>query len=128
VSALILSVRKGVGVEKTWTLLGSYDEKARTSFFGMALAIYIALETFGKHGNRYQVSMSILVLLSALYIAKKAWSARSIIGVATTLLSLIWIAPIINTSVFYRVDLFFMLTHSALSLLVAAGAFTYLKR
>jgi hypothetical protein len=128
VSALILSVRNGVVVEKSWTLLGSYDEKARTSFFGMALAVYIALETFGKHGNRYQISMCALVILSALYMAKKALAAQSIFGLATSLFSLIWIAPILDKTVFYNVDLFFMFAHSILALLVAAGAFTFLKK
>lgn len=114
-------------MEKSWTLLGRYEKTARTSFFGMALAVYVALETFGKHDYRYPISMCVIVLLSAAYIAKKALKAESIVGVLTVLLSLLWIAPIFNSSFFYSVDLSFMLAHSALSLAVAVGAFSYLK-
>jgi hypothetical protein len=114
-------------VEKSWTLLGQYDSKARTSFFGMALAVYIAMETFGSHQHRYQVTMCVLILLSSAYIAKKAFAAKSILGGATALFGAIWIAPIVNSSVFYSVDLYFMLAHSILSIAVAVGAFSYLK-
>ncbi len=127
-SALILSARIEVAVvEKSWTLLGHFEKTARTSFFGMALAVYVALETFGAHGYRYKISMCALVLLSAIYIAKKALAAQSIVGIATTIFSLIWIAPIVNANIFYTVDIWFMATHSILSLAVAVGAFSYLK-
>jgi hypothetical protein len=127
VSALILSVRIGVGVEKNWTLLGSYDQSARNSFFGMALSVFIAAETFGAHEHRYKILMSILILASAAYIAAKAIPARSIVGVATAAFSLIWILPIFNADIFYSLDIWFMLTHSILAIGVAVGAFTYMK-
>lgn len=115
-------------MEKSWNLLGQYDPKARTSFFGLALAIYLALETFGKHQYRYQVSMCVLILACGAYLAKRALNAHSIVGIATSIFTLIWIFPIFNESLFYSVDLTFMLAHSILSLAVAVGAFTYLKR
>ncbi len=114
-------------MEKSWTLLGQYDAKARTSFFGMALAVYLAIETFGSHNYRYSVTMCVIVLLSSAYLAKKAFLSKSIIGAATALFGLIWIAPIIDSSIFYKVDLSFMLAHSILSIAIAVGAFSYLK-
>lgn len=111
----------------SWSLLGTYEKQARTSFFAMALAIYVAAETFGSHHFRYKILMCLLILISGAYIAYKAARSHSIIGIATSLVSLIWILPIVNEKVFYTVDLSFMLAHSTLSLLVAVGAFTYMK-
>lgn len=127
-SALKLSARiEEVVVEKSWTLLGTYDPQARTSFFGMALAFYIAAETFGSHEHRYKILMCALVLISGAYLARKAVAAHSLVGVATAAFSLVWIVPIFDATVFYSVDLWFMLAHSVLALAVAVGAFSYLK-
>ena len=93
----------------------------------MALSVFIAAETFGSHDHRYKILMSLLVLASAGVIAMKAIPAKSILGLATIAISLIWIIPIFNETFFYSVDLLFMLAHSALALAVAVGAFTYLK-
>jgi hypothetical protein len=114
-------------VEKSWTLLGQYDAKAKNSFFGMALSVFIAAETFGGHDHRYKILMCLLVLISAAFIGLKALKAKSIAGALTVALSLIWVVPLIDASFFYSVDLTFMLAHSALALAVAVGAFSYLK-
>jgi hypothetical protein len=114
-------------VEKKWTLLGHYEKTARTSVFAMALAIYIAAETFGAHQHRYKILMCLLILISAAYISTKALATRSIVGIGTVGFSLIWVLPIVNDNVFYSVDLWFMLAHSILALAVAVGAFTYMK-
>ena len=114
-------------MEKSWTLLGHYDAKAKNSLFGMALAVFIAAETFGGHDHRYKILMCLLILISAAFIGWKALGAQSIVGLLTVALSLIWILPLIDATFFYSVDLTFMLAHSALALAVAVGAFTYLK-
>lgn len=93
----------------------------------MALAVFIAAETFGGHDHRYKILMCLLVLISAVVIARKAFAAKSIVGALTVALSLVWILPIVDATFFYSVDLTFMLAHSALALAVAVGAFTYLK-
>ena len=116
-----------MGVNSSWSLLGTFDRQARNSFFGMALSVFIAAETFGSHGHKYKTLMCVLVLTSAVVIAARALKAKSFLGIATTVFSLIWIAPLFNSSVFYTVDLWFMLAHSILALAVAVGAFTYLK-
>ena len=110
-----------------WTLLGQYDRAAKNSYFGYVLAVLVAMETFNKSGQRYKVWMCALILVSAIYITKKALGANSILGLATTLISIVWIFPIFNSDFFYNIDATFMLLHSALSLSVAVGAFTYLK-
>lgn len=92
----------------------------------MTLAFFIAAETFGNHHQRYSIFFSALIILAGI-IATKSIPAKSILGIVTTAVSLIWIAPIVNGNIFFTVDLFFMATHSALSLLVAVGAFSYLK-
>ncbi|MFM6941243.1 MAG: hypothetical protein ACKOXI_04630 [Candidatus Planktophila sp.] len=114
-------------VGKGWTLLGHYEASAKNSLFGMALAVFIAAETFGTHDHRYKILMSLLVLISAAFIGWKAVGAQSILGLLTVLLSLLWIIPIVDATFFYSVDLTFMLAHSALALAIAVGAFTYLK-
>lgn len=110
-----------------WSLLGQYDRTAKNSYFGYVLAVLVAMETFNKSGQTYKVWMCALVLASAIFIAKKAISAKSLLGIATLLISLFWILPIFNSEFFYNIDATFMLLHSALSLSVAVGAFTYLK-
>lgn len=107
--------------------MGAYDPKAKNSVFGMALSVFIAAETFGGHDHRYKVLMCILVLASAVVIAMKAIPAKSILGVLTVAFSLIWIAPLVDSSVFFSVDFFFMAAHSILALAIAVGAFSYLK-
>ncbi|CAN2225665.1 hypothetical protein MCEMRE196_01366 [Candidatus Nanopelagicaceae bacterium] len=114
-------------MEKSWTLLGHYDPKAKNSFFGMALSVFVAAETFGSHNHKYKYWMCILILASAVFIAKKALSSKSLVGIFTVLISLIWIVPIFDANFFYSLDLAFMLAHSVLALSVAVGAFSYLK-
>jgi len=93
----------------------------------MALSIFIAAETFGSHGHRYKILMCALVLISSIFITKRALAAHSILGIATVIFSLIWILPIFDATFFYSVDAFFMFAHSALALAIAVGAFSYLK-
>lgn len=117
----------GVLVGKSWSLLGRFDPKAKNSVFGMALAVFIAAETFGAHDHPYKVLMSLLVLVSGAFIGAKAFAAQSLVGLLTVALSLLWAVPLADKDFFYSLDLTFMLAHSALALLVAVGAFTYLK-
>ena len=110
-----------------WSLTGSYPREGRNSTFGLVYAVVIASETFVAHPHGYSALMSALVLIAGGFIGRAALKARSILGAVTAALSLLWIAPLINKSIFESVDLTFMLAHSALALLVAVGAFTYLK-
>lgn len=112
---------------KNWTFLGHFDSKSRNSSFGLAFSVIVAAATFQNHAQRYKISMSVLILVAAVFIAKKAWTSNSILGMATVLYSLVWLAPIIHNTVFYTVDGWFMVAHSILALAVAVGAFSYLK-
>lgn len=110
-----------------WSFLGNYDRTLKNSYFGYALSVIIAMQTFNKSGVRYSVWMSALFIASGCYIGMKALRGKSYLGIATTLISLIWIAPIISVDAFYNINLYFMLAHSAYALSVAVGAFSYLK-
>ena len=110
-----------------WSLTGSYPRGGRNSTFGFVYAFVIASETFVAHPKGYSVLMSLLVLIAAAFIARAAIKTRSILGAATSALSLMWIAPFFNKSIFETVDLTFMLAHSALAIAVAVGAYTYLR-
>lgn len=110
-----------------WSLLGDFKKEAKSSFFGMALAVIVAMETFGNHGSRYKVWTCFVFIAAGIYIGFKAREKRSIVGVATGAFSLIWLLPVFQANVFYTVDGWFMLSHSIYSLAVAVGAFTYLK-
>jgi hypothetical protein len=116
-----------VNNSNAWSLLGRFDSAARTSVFGMVLAVVIAFETFSARDARYSVLMSALVLIAGGFVGKKALSAQSLLGIFTAIFCLVWIIPILNPDFFKSVDLTFMLAHSILSLAVAVGAFTYLK-
>ena len=110
-----------------WTLRGKFDPAAKNSTFGYAYAVIIATITFQSHPQRYKVGTCIVILLAGLFIAKKALAAASILGISTAVFSLIWVLPIVDTNIFYHVDGWFMLAHSALAMAVAFGAFSYLK-
>jgi hypothetical protein len=110
-----------------WSLLGRFESAARTSVFGMVLAVIIASETFSHKDASYALWMSAIVLIAGGFIAKKALTSQSLLGLFTAFFSLLWLTPFFNSQFFYSVDAVFMLTHSILSLCVAVGAFTYLK-
>lgn len=110
-----------------WSLTGSYPREGRNSTFGLVYAVVIASETFVAHPHGYSTLMSLLVLIAATFIARAAIKARSILGAATTALSLLWIFPLFDSGFFEKVDLTFMLTHSALAIAAAVGAYTYLR-
>lgn len=110
-----------------WSLLGQYPKGGRNSYFGMALALLVAMETFNSQPARYKIWMCVLILASALIILQKAAKSKAILGIATSLFSLIWLLPIFNSDIFYAIDGWFFAAHSILSLAAAVGAFTYLK-
>jgi|GEM_PF-2529313 hypothetical protein len=110
-----------------WSLKGEFDPEAKNSTFGFAYAVIVASLTFQTHAQRYRIAMCVIILLAAVFIAKKAIASTSILGIATGIFSLLWILPIFDSHLFYRVDGWYMLAHSALALAVAFGAFSYLK-
>ena len=110
-----------------WSLMGNYDRAAKNSFFGYALSVIIAMQTFNKSGVRYSIWMSGLFIACGAFIAKKAFTGKSYLGIITATISLIWLAPIFSATAFFNINLNFMLAHAAFALLVAVGAFSYLK-
>lgn len=71
--------------------------------------------------------MCFIVLVAAIYIMKKSLTKLSILGASTALYSLVWLAPIANATVFYKVDVTFLIAHAILAMGVGIGAFTFLK-
>ncbi len=112
---------------KSWTFKGQYPLDAKNSSFGFVYAVVIASVTFQSHAHRYSPATAVIFLLAGLLIAKKALTAGSILGALTAAFSLVWLLPLFNQNVFYSVDGWFMLAHSALALAVGFGAFSYLK-
>jgi hypothetical protein len=112
---------------KSWTFKGHYPLEAKNSSFGFVYAVVIASVTFQSHAHRYSPATAAIFLLAGAFIAKKAFAAASILGVTTAIFSLLWLLPLFNQNVFYTVDGWFMLAHSALALAVGLGAFSYLK-
>jgi lysylphosphatidylglycerol synthetase-like protein (DUF2156 family) len=112
---------------KSWSVLGQYPAHARTNFFGIAYSVIIASETFSNDSQRYQLWLSAVILLTAIFIAKRAFTSGAILGVATAVFSLVWIGTFFNPQLFYTIDLWFMLSHSFLAIAVAVAASSYLK-
>ena len=113
--------------DKSWSLLGAYDKEAKSSIFGIVLAVITAAETFRTGDAQYKLWMSVIILASGAFIAKKAFDAASIAGIFTGLFTLVWVIPFFDSQFFYSVDATFMILHSIYSLAVAVGAYSYLK-
>lgn len=113
--------------KQSWSLLGHYEKSGRNSTFGYVYAVLVAMATFQSHSQRYKIEMSVIVLVAGAFIAKKALSKYSIVGVATGVYSLLWLWPIFDSTVFYKVDLNFVIAHAILAMGVGIGAFTFLK-
>ncbi|CAN2175411.1 hypothetical protein MCEMRE26_00154 [Candidatus Nanopelagicaceae bacterium] len=113
--------------QKSWSALGVYEKEAKVNTFGIILAVITAAETLRSGEAPYKQWMSALILVSGVFIAKKAFDSGSYVGILTGLFTLVWILPIVDSTFFYSVDATFMTLHSIYSLAVAAGAYSYLK-
>ena len=113
--------------EKNWSALGVYEKEAKSSIFGIVLAVITAAETFRTGEAPYKLWMSAMILASGAFIAKKAYDSGSYVGILTGLFTLIWVIPFMDSTFFYSVDATFMILHSIYSLAVAVGAYSYLK-
>lgn len=125
---MYLHERFNVTESQAWTFFGSYDQKAKTSIFGLVLAVIVALETFTSHDSKYSITTSIVIVSSGLFLGKKAREAGSIFGVLTAAFSFIWLIPLFDSQFFYSFDSIFMAAHLILTLAVVGAAFTYLKK
>ena len=113
--------------EKSWSALGVYEKEAKASIFGIVLAVITTAETFKSGDSPYKLWMSVIILASGVFIAKKAYDSGSYLGILTGLFTLIWIVPFLDKTFFYSMDATFLTIHSIYSIAVAVGAYSYLK-
>lgn len=113
--------------QKSWSALGVFEKEAKASIFGIVLAVITTAETFRSGDAPYKLWMSVIVLASGVFIAKKAYDSGSYVGILTGLFTLIWIIPFFDSTFFYSMDATFLTIHSIYSIAVAVGAYSYLK-
>ena len=109
-----------------WTALGQKWVKPRPNLTFSALAIIFAAQTFVPVEGAYPIYMVAIAWISAAWATwvgyqKRAWAAAFAIPV-----SLLWLNPVLGGSWFDSVGIEFLLVHSALALLYAIYAYTFL--
>lgn len=111
---------------KSWTLFGPGLEKPRPNLTVAAVAIVFAAQTFVPGEGAYPTYMCFLAWISAAVITWFAYKKRAILGLLTLPVSLLWLNPILGGNWFDVVGLEYLLTHSALALVWAGCAYTFL--
>lgn len=111
---------------KSWSLTGSKRAKPRPNFTISAVAVLFAAQTFATPTAVYPVFMCILVWASAAWITWWGIKARAYISLLALPLSLFWLEPIFGGTWFSKFGWEFMLTHSAVALIWALCAYTFL--
>ena len=111
---------------RTWSAFGPKWVKPRPNLTFSALAIIFAAQTFVPVEGAYPLYMVVIAWLSAGWVTwvgyqKRAWTAALAIPVAA-----LWLNPILGGSWFDKVGIEFLLVHSALALLYALYAYTFL--
>lgn len=111
---------------QNWTLFGPRLEKPRPSLTIGAVAVIFASQTFLPADGDYPIYMTVLAWLTGVWITWFAVKKRAILGLTVLPISLLWLNPILGGDWFDVVGIEFLLTHSALALVCAACAYTFL--
>lgn len=111
---------------KNWTLFGPGLEKPRPNLTAAAVAIVFAAQTFVPGEGAYPDYMIWLAWASAAVITWFAVKKKAILGLVTIPISLLWLNPILGGHWFDSVGIAYLLTHSALALVWAGCAYTFL--
>ena len=111
---------------RTWSAFGPKWAKPRPNLTFSALAIIFAAQTFVAVDGGYPIYMGVIAGLSAIYATwvgyqKRAWIAALAIPVAA-----LWLNPVLGGTWLDEVGIEFLLIHSALALLYAFYAYTFL--
>lgn len=112
--------------QKTWSLFGSYNKAVKPNLMSQIFAVVIALATFQNPDETYPWLMSVLVLVGSTWLAFWAWRAGSIVGLATPLVALLFLDPLLGGSLFHNY-LWFMVIQGISSMLFAIGGYTYMR-
>ena len=112
--------------QKSWSLFGTYNKAVKPNLMSQVFAVVIALATFQNPDETYPWLMSVLVILGSLWLGYWAWRAKSIIGLATPLVALLFLDPILGGSLFHNY-LWFMVIQGVSAMLFAIGGYTYMR-
>lgn len=111
---------------KTWSLTGPKRAKPRPNFTISAVAVLFAAQTFATATPTYPLFMSLLVWVSAAWITWFGVKAKAYLALLALPVSLFWLNPVLGGTWFSTVGWQFMVTHSAVALIWALCAYTFL--
>lgn len=112
---------------KSWSIFGNYDKSARPSGVTLVIAILFASETFLNPSDGYPVYMCWLAFLSCGYLTYRGLKAKAVISLAFPLLAALWLNPLFGGTWFDEIGVEFFIAHSALALLTATAAYTFMR-
>lgn len=110
----------------SWTPFGPKIEKPRPSLTVAAVAILFAAQTFTATEEQYPIYMCVLAWLSAAWLTWFAVKKSALIGLLSIPVSLLWLNPVLGGAWFSDMGIEYLLAHSALALVWAACAYTFM--
>jgi hypothetical protein len=115
-----------MNAKANWTLFGPKVEKPRPSLTVAAVAILFAAQTFTATEEQYPIYMCALAWISAAWLTWFAVKKSALIGLLTIPVSLLWLNPVTGGAWFSDMGIEYLLSHSALALVWAACAYTFM--
>ena len=112
--------------QKSWTVFGNYNKAVKPNLMAQVFAVVIALATFQNPDESYPWLMSVLVILGSLWVGYWAWKGKSILGLATPLVSLLFLDPLLGGSLFHNY-LWFMVIQGLSAMLFAVAGYTFMR-
>lgn len=109
-----------------WSAFGQKWVKPRPNLTFSALAIIFAAQTFVPVEGEYPLYMCFIAWLSAAWVSWVGFQKRAWIAAFAIPVSALWLNPLLGGSWFDAVGIEFLLVHSALALLYALYAYTFL--
>jgi hypothetical protein len=111
---------------RTWSALGPKWVKPRPNLTFSALAIIFAAQTFVPVEGEYPFYMVVIAWLSAAWATWVGYQKRAWVAAFAVPVSLLWLNPLLGGSWLDEVGIEFLLVHSAIALLYALYAYTFL--
>jgi hypothetical protein len=111
-----------------WTLLGKRPVPPSPSWVYVVLAFLLAVETFLVAPDVYPLYISVAVVVAGAWASYTAIAAKSLFGLSVLPVSLLWLNPIFGGDWFTSLNPVMFLSHSAMALMFALVAYTYLAR
>ena len=111
-----------------WSLLGDRPQPSRPLWVLLAISLIVGLETFGDPTGSYPFYLVALVIVSAGWLAAKAFVRRSLFGLLAIPLGAVWLNPLLGGDWFSSQGPIFFLSHSGYALYVALASYTFMAR